>query len=121
MKKTLFYIFLLALAVTSCTKFENEIPAPSLDLGAKSTSTAVKSVKQEGNTITALFLTTPGAKYSLQVIPFGKEEPVKKEGFTATSEETLKVLNLSDLPKNYYDLIFIDVDGKEVKYPITLN
>lgn len=121
MKRILFYATLLLITAVSCTKFEDEISAPTIDLGAKSTSTAVKSIKQEGSTVTAVFLTTPGAKYSLQVVPFGSEDPVKKEGFTAGSEETLKVLNLSDLPKNYYDVLFIDIDGKEVRYPITIN
>jgi len=121
MKRILFYTTLVLLTTISCTKFENEIPTPAINLGVKSTSTAVKSIKQEGSTVTAVFLTTPGAKYSLQVVPFGSEDPAKKEGFTASSEETVKVLNLSDLPKNYYTLLFIDVDGKEVKYPIIIN
>lgn len=121
MKKTLFYIFLLAVTVASCTNFEAEIPKPDVNLGAKSTSTAIKNIVQTANTVTATFETTPGAKYSVQILPFGKDQPIKKEGFTATEVLTVKTYNLSDLPKNYYDLLFIDVDGKEVKYPIILN
>jgi hypothetical protein len=67
------------------------------------------------------FTTTPGAKYSVQVVPFGKEEPVKKEGFTAVSEITKKSYDLSALPKRDYDFVFIDINGKEVKYPIVIK
>ena len=67
------------------------------------------------------FITTPGAKYSVQVIPFGKDEAVKTEGFTATDIITKKVYDLSALPKKDYDLIFIDIAGKEVKYPIIIK
>ena len=68
--------------------------------------------------VTAIFETTIGAKYSVQIIPFGSDEPVKKDGFTATETETKKIYNLTDLAKRDYDLIFIDVSGNEVKYPI---
>ena len=56
-----------------------------------------------------------------QVVPFGKEDPVKKEGFTATEAVTKKVYDLSGLTKQDYDLIFIDINGKEVKHPIIIK
>jgi hypothetical protein len=87
----------------------------------KSLATNIKSINVSGNIVTAEFETTVGAKYSVQIIPFGKEEPVKKEGFTATEDVTKKVINLSGLPKQDYDLVFIDVDGKEIKYPIIVK
>ena len=109
--------FLTTLVMLSCTKVD--IPTPQvIDLGKLSTSTAIKSINQSGNVVTAVFETTVGAKYSVQIVPFGSDEPVKKEGFTATESETKKIYDLSDLARKDYDLIFIDVSGKEIKYPI---
>ena len=109
--------FLTTLVALSCTKID--MPTPQvIDLGKLSTSTAIKSINQSGNVVTAIFETTIGAKYSVQIVPFGSDEPVKKEGFTATETETKKIYDLSNLARKDYDLIFIDVSGKEVKYPI---
>lgn len=115
------YLLIIGIFVIySCTKIEQELPEP-INLGTKSLATNIKSINVSGNIVTAEFETTVGAKYSVQIIPFGKEEPVKKEGFTATEDVTKKVINLSGLPKQDYDLIFIDVDGKEIKYPIIVK
>lgn len=111
---------LVTLLAVSCRKID--IPQPQvIDLGVKSTSTAIKSITQNGNVITAEFATTIGSKYSVQIIPFGSETPTKKEGFTATESVTNKVYDLSDLPKKYYDIVFIDITGNEVKYPILIK
>ena len=117
MKKVLLttVIFLAA-----CTKIVTP-PSPIMDLGVKSTSTSIKSINQTGNIVTAVFETTVGAKYSVQIVPFGSEEPVKREGFTATEVITQKTYNLSDLARKDYDLIFIDINGKEVKYPLIIK
>ena len=118
MKK--YTVYVLGLFLFSCTKVD--IPQPqAINLGVKSTSTSIKSIAQSGNTITAEFETTIGAKYIIQIVPFGKDEPVKKEGFTALEEITKKTLNLSDLSKRDYDLIFMDINGKETKYPIIIK
>ena len=118
MKKYTIYAF--GLLLLSCTK--TDIPQPqAIDLGIKSTSTNIKSIAVVGNTVTAEFETTVGAKYIIQIVPFGKDEPVKKEGFTASEEITKKTLNLSDLAKKDYDLIFMDINGKETKYPIIIK
>lgn len=112
--------FLMTLTVLSCTKMD--LPEPTvIDLGVKSVSTSIKSIIQEEKIVKVVLETTPGAKYSVQIIPFGKEIPVKKEGFTATDEITQKTYDLTGLPKNYYDFIIIDVNGKEAKYPLTIK
>lgn len=111
---------ILIFVVYSCTKIELEEPTP-INLGVQSMSTSIKSITQSGNIITAEFETTIGAKYSVLIVPFGKEEPVKKEGFTATEEVTKKVFDLKQLAKQDYDLIFIDINGKEVKHPIIIK
>jgi hypothetical protein len=112
--------FLVALLALSCKKAVLQQPQ-TIDLGTTSTSTAIKSIAQTGNIVTAEFETTIGAKYSVQIIPFGSEIPSKKEGFTATETVTKKVYDLSELSKKDYDLVFIDISGKEVKYPIVIK
>jgi hypothetical protein len=119
MKRIVFYLAIILITAVSCNKFENEVPQPVIDLGAKALATEVKSIKQEGNNITAVFATTPGAKYSIQIMELGNDTPLKKEGFTATSEETIKTLDISSLPKNQYDFLFINTSGEEVKYPVS--
>ena len=116
----IYLLFILIFVIYSCTKIELEEPTP-INLGVQSTSTNIKSITQSGNVVTAEFATTVGAKYSVLIIPFGKEEPVKKEGFTATEEVTKKVFDLKQLAKQDYDLIFIDINGKEVKHPIIIK
>jgi hypothetical protein len=113
--------FLVTLLALSCRKIDIPMVMNTIDLGMTSTSTSIKSIGQTGNIVTAEFITTPGAKYSVQVIPFGKDESVRTEGFTATDTLTKKVYDLSALPKKDYDLIFIDIAGKEVKHPIIIK
>jgi hypothetical protein len=107
--------------LAACTKVVNTPTSTAIDLGVKSTSTAIKSVKQENNIITVEFDVTQGAKYSIQIVPFNSFTPALTEGFTATSNSTVKIYNLSKIPKNDYNLIFIDISGKEVKYPIIIK
>ena len=115
-KLTLIMVMFLA----ACTKID--LPAPQvIDLGIQSQATGIKSIVQTNNTVTAVFETTPGSKYSVQVIPFGSDKPSFKEGFTASDVTTQKVYNLSTLTKSDYDLIFIDISGKEAKYPIVIK
>ena len=115
-KATLIMVMFLA----ACTKIA-PTPQQVIDLGVQSQATSIKSVVQTNNTVTAVFETTPGAKYSVQVIPFGSDKPSFKEGFTASDATTQKIYNLSTLTKSDYDLIFIDISGKEIKYPIVIK
>ena len=95
MKKLLIILLLLS----SCRKVEVRPEPNPIVLGVKSTSTSIKSINQTGNIVTAVFETTVGAKYSVQIVPFGSEEPVKREGFTATEVITQKTYNLSYLAR----------------------
>ena len=88
--------FLVTLLALSCRKVDVPVIMSTIDLGIKSTATSIKSIGQTGNVVTVEFVTTPGAKYSVQVIPFGKDEAVKTEGFTATDIIT-KNSNFSNL------------------------
>jgi hypothetical protein len=115
-KATLIMVMFLA----ACTKI-TPTPQQVIDLGVQSQATGIKSIVQTNNTVTAVFETTPGSKYSVQVIPFGSDKPSFKEGFTASDATTQKTYNLSYLTKSDYDLIFIDISGKEVKFPIIIK
>ena len=120
MKKVIL-ISVIFLVVVACRKVElAPSPAP-INLGVKAQSTAIRTIKIINNVVTAEFATTVGAKYSVQIVPFGSDEPVKKEGFTATDTVTKKIYNLVELAKKDYDLIFIDIAGTEVKYPVIIK
>jgi hypothetical protein len=122
MNKKLITIIIILGFVIGCTKYEEKYyETPQINLGKKSELTAIKLVKQDNNIVTAVFSTTPGAKYSIQIIPFGSEIPVIKEGFTASNTEASRIFDLSNLPKKDYDLVFIDINGNEVKYPIIIK
>jgi hypothetical protein len=111
---------IMVMFLAACTKI-TPTPQQVIDLGAVATSTSIKSIKQIDNIVTAEFETTVGAKYSVQILPFGSEEPVRKEGFTATEAVTKRIYNLSDLGRKDYDLIFIDISGKEAKFPLIIK
>jgi len=105
--------------LAACTKTVTTLPV--IDLGVKSTSTAISSLTQENNIITVEFAVTQGAKYSVQITPFSSFTPVITEGFTANSNSVTKVYNLSKIPKSDYNLIFIDINGNETKRPIIIK
>jgi hypothetical protein len=112
--------FLTTLVLLSCTKVD--LPTPVINLGVVPTSTSINKVTPlTTGTITAEFAVTKDAKYSVQIVPFGAEDPVKTFGFTADSEVVTKIYDLSSLPNGDYTLIFIDVIGKEIKRSITIK
>lgn len=110
----------MTLIILSCRKVD--LPTPEvINMGVKSQSTSIKSIGQSNNIVVVEFNTTAGAKYSVQIVPFGSDEPVTKDGFTATDTVTKKVYNLSDVAKKDYDLIFMDISGNETKYPLIIK
>lgn len=124
MKETnkLLAIYLMIMGIFVIYSCNKELEEPvRINFGVLPMSTNIKSFTQNGNIVVVDFETTIGAKYSTLIIPFGKEEPVRKEGFTATEEITRKVFDLRELPKQDYDLIFIDINGNEIKHPIIIK
>ena len=124
MKETnkLLAIYLMIIGIFVIYSCNKELEEPvRINFGILPMSTNIKSFTQNGNIVVVDFETTIGAKYSTLIIPFGKEEPVRKEGFTATEEITKKVFDLRELPKQDYDLIFIDINGNEIKHPIIIK
>jgi hypothetical protein len=124
MKETnkLLAIYLMIMGIFVIYSCNKELEEPvRINFGVVPMSTNIKSFTQNGNIVVVDFETTIGAKYSTLIIPFGKEEPVRKEGFTAIEEITRKVFDLRELPKQDYDLIFIDINGNEIKHPIIIK
>lgn len=115
-----YLIIVILFVVYSCTKVD--IPTPQvIDLGKVSTTTTIKNISKSGNIVTVDYQVTVGSKYSVQIIPFGSEEPAIKQGFTADAELVRKTYDLSSLKKMDYDLVLTDIKGVEIKYPITKN
>jgi hypothetical protein len=117
MRHAIVFIFLMILV--SCQDIE--VLEREIDLGTTAKGTDITSITVVNKSTTVVANTTAGAKYSLQVYKFGNSEPVKRVGFTADSEATIKTINLSELPAGIYDLHLIDISGTIIKKPLILN
>ena len=116
MKKLLLISFIL---LASCRKIDI---TPTIDLGKVATSTAITKVTplvSSGKIVVEMKL-TEGAKYSLQVTDLLDDE-IKTFGFTADKDIYSKALDLSDLKTGDYNLVLIDIAGKENKTHIIIK
>lgn len=113
----IYIVFILFLA--SCEDIQ--VVEQPINLGATAKGTDITSIVVANKSTTIVANTTAGAKYSLQVYAFGKSDPVKTVGFTASSEATIKTINLNDLPVGMYDLTLTDISGTIIKKPLILN
>jgi hypothetical protein len=111
---------ILLLFIVSCTKIDIQ-PNPVIDLGKTSASTAIVKVMHMNNTLIVDYAVTTGSKYSAQIVPFGGNKPVIVGGFTAEADLVTKKYDLSSLKPMNYDLIFIDITGKETKFPVLIK
>lgn len=117
MKKLL---ILTALFLVSCQKIVQ--PPIAIDLGRTATSTAITKVSpiiSSGN-ITVEMNVTEGAKYSLQVTDL-LDNSIKTFGFTADNTIYTKSLDLTTLKNGDYNLVLVDVAGKEVRTNIIIK
>ena len=115
-----FIYILFILFLVSCEDIQLVEQQP-ISLGATAVGTDITSIITTNKSTTLVANTTAGAKYSIQIQPFGKTEPLKTVGFTAESEATIKTINLSELPAGIYDLYLIDISGTIIKKPLILN
>ena len=118
--KKLILISIIIISLTSCKHFDSPIDTP-INLGIPSATTAINKITQNDNSLTIQFGTTTGSKYSLQVIGFGQTIPSIVDGFTADNSIVIKKYDLSNLSKINYDIVFIDINGHEIKIPIVVN
>ena len=113
------FVFIFLMILVSCQDIE--VLEREIDLGATAKGTDIASITVVNKSTTVVANTTAGAKYSIQIQSFGKTEPLKTIGFTAESEATIKIINLSELPVGIYDLYLIDISGTIIKKPLILN
>jgi hypothetical protein len=92
-----------------------------VSLGEMPVATDIKSLSVEGKQATIVANTTIGARYSIQIQSFGKTEPLKTVGFTASSVATIKTIQLDTLSRGLYDLTLTDVSGVTIKKPLIIN
>jgi hypothetical protein len=117
MKKTI--AFLLIVMLAACQDIEQL--EKEVSLGEMPVATDIKSLSVEGKQATIVANTTIGARYSIQIQSFGKTEPLKTVGFTASSVATIKTIQLDTLSRGLYDLTLTDVSGVTIKKPLIIN
>lgn len=117
MKKTI--AFLLIVVLAACQDIETL--EKEVSLGATPTATDITKLVVESKQATVVSNTVVGAKYSIQIYRFGSTEPIKTVGFTATSEATIKTIQLDTLSRGLYDLTLTDVSGVTIKKPLIIN
>lgn len=111
--------FLLIVVLAACQDIETL--EKEVSLGTAPNSTDITSLVVEGKQATIVANTVVGAKYSIQIYKFGKTEPFKTVGFTATSVATIKSIQLDTVPRGLYDLTLTDVSGVTIKKPLIIN
>lgn len=124
MKKTTKAILIIGafiLTIGSCQK-ETSVKPAKIDFGTKSTSMNFASQIMLVNTNVYAFdvYTTPGAKYSIQVTDI-KGDVVLSQGLSADEEKETITVNMGKYPKGVYDLIFMDIQGNEIKQPLIIK
>ena len=117
MKKIIAFVLIVMLAACQDIEtFEKEV-----SLGTTPNATDITSREVEGKQATIVANTVVGAKYSVQIYKFGKTEPFKTVGFTATSVATIKSIQLDTVSRGLYDLTLTDVSGVTIKKPLIIN
>lgn len=117
MKKTIALVLIVMLA--ACQDIETL--EKEVSLGTAPNATDITSLVVEGKQATIVANTVVGAKYSIQIYKFGKTEPFKTVGFTATSVATIKSIQLDTISRGLYDLTLTDVSGVTIKKPLIIN
>ena len=117
MKKTIAILLIVMLA--ACQDIETL--EKEVSLGTAPNATDITSLVVEGKQATIVANTVVGAKYSVQIYKFGKTEPLKTVGFTATSVATIKSIQLDTISRGLYDLTLTDVSGVTIKKPLIIN
>jgi hypothetical protein len=114
-------IVALLLIVMLAACHDIEVLEKETSLGAIPNKTDITSLVVDGQTATIVANTVVGARYSIQLYKFGKTEPFKTVGFTATSVATIKSIQLDTISRGLYDLTLTDVSGVTIKKPLIIN
>ena len=104
----------------SCQK-QNITPSKQFPLGIKSLSMDfATSPTQINNNITFKVNVTSGSKYSFQITDF-KGEVIQSQGLTADASTETVSINVNKINMGVYDLIFMDIEGNEIKQPLIIK
>lgn len=120
--KALIIIISFIITIGSCQK-PDYTPTPKIDMGVKSTAMNFVSLPVLDNTTnfyTFKVSVTPGSKYSFQINDIDGDV-VTSQGLVADENIESVTMDVSKVNSGIYDLIFIDVNGNELKHPIIIK
>lgn len=113
-------ILLFGLIFLNSCRNDEDILIP-IDLGKTSTSMSFQTTPSViNNRIIFSVNVTPGAKYSSQLSDIDGNV-VKSQGITASNNTESISIDINNTKVGTYDLIFIDVQGNELKYPVIIK
>lgn len=119
--KAILIIMAFILTIGSCQK-ETTVKPAKIDLGKQSLSMnfASQVMLVNSNTYSFDVYTTIGSKYSIQVTDI-KGDVLLSQGLTSDEVKETITLNMEKYPKGVYDLIFMDIQGNEIKQPLIIK
>ena len=110
----------IGLLIPSCRK-ESSLNIKPIDFGKTSNELrfVTNSVNNNNNAVVTIGV-TPGSKYSVQITDIAGET-VASKGLIADEMVEIVTLETKDLAKGVYDVVVIDINGKEIKQPINIK
>ena len=119
--KAILVILTFIVVLASCQKQDVLPPVNPINLGVKSTTMNFNSeTVQNGTNVSFKVNTTPGSKYSFQIVNFNGDV-LKSQGLVADAVIEDITLDVSKIESGAYDLIFMDTQGKELKQPLIIK
>lgn len=120
MKNIFFILLVIVFTIPSCKK-EAKLNSIPLDVDKQSVRLGFNSIPiYNNNNIITNISVTVGTKYSVQLTDiFG--EVVASKGGVAASEVESVTIDTKDLKPGMYDIIVVDIKGKEIKQPINIK
>jgi hypothetical protein len=118
--KILIIIGIIILTTGSCKKQHN-IKIPDIKTENNTSQMEYKSeITQINKIINFKVAVNPSSKYSFQISDI-RGEVIYSKGLTADNIIEDVTLDISKIESGAYDLIFISVEGKEIKKPLIIK
>lgn len=113
-------MLVIGLLISSCRK-ESSLNIKPVDFGKTSNELrfVTNSVNNNNNAVVTIGV-TPGSKYSVQITDIAGET-VSSKGLIADEVVEIVTLDTKDLRTGLYDVVVIDIKGKEIKQPINIK
>jgi hypothetical protein len=119
--KVLVIISIIIITTGSCKKQHNDIKIPDIKIENNTSQMEYKSeITQINKTINFKVAVNPSSKYSFQISDI-RGEVIYIKGLTAYNTIEEISLDISEIKSGAYDLIFINVYGKEIKKPLIIK